>query len=92
MWDTSLSDSPYNNYYGWDGEWLPSLTGTPLLSPYYYGGSAYPIINWHPVYRPGTGPTGIPVAPPAVIVPNRPGGNVRPPQTPAPTPPAQGRH
>ena len=89
VWDSSVSASPYDYYYGWDGEWLPTLSGAPLLSPYYYGGTAFPVSNWRPIYRPGTGPMGGPVAPPVVHVPNRPRGNVRPPQASNPITPSR---
>lgn len=82
VWEASVDASPYDYYYGWDGEWIPSLAGAPLVSPYYYGGTAFPVSGWQPVYRPGTGPWGGPAAPPVVNVPNRPSGNVRPPQKP----------
>lgn len=72
----------YGGYYGWDGEWIPTIAHAPLISPYYYGGAAYPITHWQPVPRPGTGPLGTPVKPPlAPIIPSRPNssaGNVRP--------------
>lgn len=71
LWDADISyNDPYyygNGYYGWDGEWLPTLADAPLISPYYYGGSAFPVGNYRPVYRPGDNPWGGPV-------------NVRPPR------------
>ncbi len=86
VWDTSLdSGTPYSYYYGWDGEWLPTLPGAPLISPYYYGGSAYPIGGWGPVHRPGYGPVIAPVRP------NTPSGTIRPGQSATPLPPASTR-
>lgn len=86
MWDTSFdTGSPYSYYYGWDGEWLPTLPGAPLISPYYYGGSAYPIGGWGPIHRPVIGPA---------IVPSRPNtssGTIRPGQPSTPVPPATTR-
>lgn len=70
------ADVSYNTpYYGWDSEWLPTLAGTPVVSPYYYGGISFPIGNPGPVFRPGDGPLGNPVN----IRPNRPVRPVVPP-------------
>lgn len=90
IWGTSMSygpDDPTDYYYGWDGDWSPTLAGVPITSPYYYGGSAYPLGPWQPVAPPGTNSWGGPIygggnAP----VITRPGGNVRPPQSSTPTP------
>lgn len=83
LWSSSVEvgGSPDDYYYGWNGEMLPPLAGTPVVSPYYYGGTSYPVSVWHPVHRPGYGPWGNPVAPdrpPVITVPNRPVGNQRP--------------
>ncbi len=79
LWGTSvdIGSSPDDYYYGWDGEWLPTLAGNPVYSPYYWGGTSYPIGNWQPVHRPGYNPWGAPVGP-APSRPNRPQGNLRP--------------
>lgn len=94
MWGTSVDvgGSPDDYYYGWDGEWLPTLAGAPLISPYYYGGSAYPVGNWRPLPRPGQGPFGNPVNPVPVPPsrPNIPVGNVRPGQPTPSTPSVPG--
>lgn len=85
LWDADISyNYPYyygNGYYGWDGEWLPTLAGAPLISPYYYGGSAFPVGNYRPVYRPGDNPWGGPVnvrPPRPVTGPGNSIGNIRP--------------
>lgn len=82
LWGTSVdvgSGSPYDSYYGWDGEWLPTLAGAPLISPYYWGGSAYPVGNYGPVYRPGESPWGNQIGNRPVTLPsNTPVGTVRP--------------
>lgn len=84
LWDTDVSyGEPYygNGYYGWNGEWLPTLAGTPVISPYYFGGASFPIGNYRPVFRPGDNPWGgpatvSPVRP--VTPPNGSIGNIRP--------------
>lgn len=88
LWDADVSyGTPYygNGYYGWDGEWIPTLAGAPLISPYYYGGSAFPVGNYRPIYRPGDNPWGGPVnvrpPRPIIVPPNKPGGTVRPGQS-----------
>lgn len=81
VWDTSVSSAPYGYYSGWDGEYLPVLAGTPITSPFYYGGVSYPLGAWGPVHRPGTNPWGGPVNPGPAPMPSRPNGNVRPPQS-----------
>ncbi len=71
-------------YYGWDGDWLPALAGNPLLSPFYYGGTAFPIGNPKPVPRPGNGPLATPnIRPsqPAIPPTNGAIGNIRPGQS-----------
>lgn len=87
LWGTSVDvgTSPDYYYYGWDGEWLPTLAGAPLISLYYYGGTAYPVSNWTPVHRPGYGPGALPPVsnPP---IPNGSIGNIRPGQANAPVP------
>ncbi|MCM1349421.1 MAG: hypothetical protein NC338_08420 [Firmicutes bacterium] len=96
LWGTSVeAGAPDNYYYGWDGEWLPSLAGAPLISPYYYGGTAYPVSNWRPVHRPGNnwgGQGGAQLPPPSSGIASgnlRPGQNhvptVQPSQTPVPS-------
>lgn len=92
VWGTSMSygpDDPTDYYYGWNGDWIPTLAGVPVTSPYYYGGSAYPLGPWQPVAPPGTNSWGGPIGGggnrPIV---SRPSGNVRPPQNPTPTPSA----
>lgn len=89
IWGTSMSygpDDPTDYYYGWDGDWSPTLAGVPVTSPYYYGGSAYPLGPWQPVAPPGTNSWGGPIYGGNAPVITRPGGNVRPPQSSTPTP------
>lgn len=82
LWDTSVGVEAGGPYYEWDGEWLPTLAGDPVYSPFYYGGTSYPINTWQPIYRPGLGPWGGPAGGPAAPLPDgrpdRPSGNVRP--------------
>lgn len=85
VWGSSvdMGMDPNTYYYGWDGEYLPTLAGAPIYSPYYYGGTSYPIYNWGTVHRPGYGPWGSTAIPSR---PNRPAGNTRPGGEPMPLP------
>lgn len=74
------TDPGYSGYYtsGIYNDWTTPFPGTPIVSPYYWGGQLYPgaplpypPLVGNPPTRPGTS-----VGP--VVRPNRPSGNIRP--------------